>query len=82
MSIYNKNLYMETMGASMGCMTIGNEIVETEGPEDLEKYFKSTQKGVLDQSRLVAGKIIRMKDKQAKTPQTNELKFRKISSRR
>ena len=43
--MYNQNLnyqylqnngYMETMGASMGCMTIGNEIIETEQNEEFD----------------------------------------------
>jgi len=54
MSIYNRNLnigaYLETMGASMGTMTIGNEIVDTEQAEEelQDRYFKSTHKNVLN----------------------------------
>jgi hypothetical protein len=79
MSIYNRNQYagyLDTMGASMGTMTIGNEIVETEQPDDFEpKLYKSFRKG------LNGGTIIRMKDKSSKTPQGSNFNFRKIKAR-
>ena len=63
------------MGASMGNMTIGNEIIDTEQGEDTffdNRLFKSTQKGLLNNSRLIekGGTIIRMRDKQVKSPIT------------
>jgi hypothetical protein len=65
---------METMCASMGNLTLGDEIVETEAQDEFDnRYFQSTKKVHLDHSRLVdniqkGGKIIRMRDKFAKTP--------------